>query len=1051
MSFLTSGLLVAQGNDPQQEPVPAKTQQVPSGQPKTNAAPALGASPATSQQIPAALQGRVQEMRDAGVPEAQIQQILQQAASANAQDPAAEKPDATTEEAATEGDEVSQEAEEQTTEESEAETPPETEAERAQKARELAQKAQQRKNDSIATARNRIFGQDVFTDPKYNFRRADNQVAQPGYIVGAGDEFIIAAWGASELSESLEIQPDGSVSRVDMGKVYIAGLSYQEARRVLITRYQRFLPRGTNLEIIMGPKRRTISINMVGMVPRPGTYEIFATNTAFNAMFEAGGVTELGTVRRILIKRNGQTVQSLDIYKYLLEGNYDPIFLQSNDYVFVPVQGKVVKIEGDIKRPMRYELIEGENLNALIEFAGGLNYHARTNNIQIRRYENGKSVLMDIDLADLITRKEDFQLLDGDLVSIRQSRTLLENVVSVRGSVKYPGNYQLLPGERVSDLIEHAGGLDTVAFLPRAYVIRLIAPGEVTYIPINLARVFEPDQTTHNLTLQYFDKLRVFSRLEFKDEKFIRVSGFVRKPGRFKISPTMTLKDLLYLTGGPREDADLNSIELSAFTYAEDVDTRNIRTDLQEEAGTTGDEQETNEDPDGYEDRVITRIAVNGNWETDPALDTVFLDGFSSVRLYSRYDFIYAQYLQVTGAVKRPGRYQLKRDMTLKDVLYLAGGLQENADVNEVELYQIIDPKDRGHYGTGTSQREIVRVKIDENWRESLVADTLDITTAYKLVVRTEGEFFQQGTVQVLGLVRKPGTFDVLPNMSLRDLFYMTGGINMQADFNHIEIARIIEVEQTNGEIVPIRTSLRTISTSQNWQNDPSLDLVRINAFDQVYVRKNPEFELQETVSVTGEIITEGPYTKKSKNERISSLISRAGGVTELAYLKGASLNRARVGRISIKLDRALRRPGSKWDIPLLEGDVLDIPPRLDIVTIEGNVIAPGTTVLFEPARRKVKYYTNLAGGFDRRTKRKLTTVSYVDGRLKRCKSFLGIKSYPKVDQGSVISVGARPPKPENTDSEGNRIRTRFDMNELMAGVSGVLTFILLIRTATRL
>lgn len=1061
-SILTLSLSFGQGETPAATPgspaappqdTPATQAPVTPSSGTTQSAPGLGEgqSGASSQ----AVQGRVQELRDAGVPEAQIQQILEQASEADAsQADGAENAD--TDEAETTDAETDAADTENTEEGADQDSPPEARDEPELSEAEVAAAANQRRQDSIRAARNRIFGQDVFTNPQYNFQRASSQVPQAGYLIGPGDAFVVAAWGRAELSETLEVQSDGSISRSDMGKVYVAGLAYQEARALLIQKYRQFLPAGTNIEIILGPNRRTISANLVGMVPKPGTYEIYAASTAFNALFEAGGVSELGTVRRIMIKRNGQTIQNLDLYKFLIEGDYEPVYLQSNDYIFVPIQGKIVKIEGDIKRPMRYELLDGENLNTLLQYAGGLNYHARTNNIQIRRFVNGEVELLDIDLEDLIARQEDFRILDGDVVNIRRSTLRNENIIAIQGAVNYPGNYQLLPGERVSDVIERAGGLDTVAFLPRAYVIRLMAPGKTSYIPIDLRKVFEEDKT-HNLSLQFFDKLKIFSQLEFQEERFVSITGNVRRPGKFKLSPTMTLKDLLYLAGGPRENADMNSIELSAFTYAEDVDTKEIRSDFAEEGATDPSENAaTDPDPNppfegttgevDNKDLLITRVGVNGYWETDPALDTLFLAEYSNVKVYSKYDFIDQQYLQLGGAVKRPGRYQLKRGMTLKDILYLAGGLRENADVNEVELYQIIEPKDRGHYGTGTTRREILRVKIDENWRESPVADTLDITNAYKLIVRTEGEFFQQGEVQVIGLVKKPGKYQVLPNMTLRDILYMAGGIDMKADFENIEMARIIEVEQANGEIIPIRTLLRTISVEQNWQSDSSLDLIELNAFDQIYVRKNPDFELQEQVRINGEIITPGIYSKKAKNERISSLVSRAGGVTELAYLKGAFLNRGAVGAIAIRLEKALRRPGSKWDIPLIRGDELVIPPRLDVVTVQGNVIVPGTTILYEPAKRRMKYYVNLSGGFDRKTKKKMSTVSYVDGRVKRTKTFIGIKFHPKVAQGAIVEIAAKPEKV--TTQKGNVVqRARFSMNELIAGVSGVLTFILLIRT----
>ncbi|MEO1588630.1 MAG: hypothetical protein AAFS00_15175, partial [Bacteroidota bacterium] len=174
--------------------------------------------------------------------------------------------------------------------------------------------------------------------------------------------------------------------------------------------------------------------------------------------------------------------------------------------------------------------------------------------------------------------------------------------------------------------------------------------------------------------------------------------------------------------------------------------------------------------------------------------------------------------------------------------------------------------------------------------------------------------------------------------------------------------------------------------------------------------------------------------------ERLISLVARAGGITELAYVEGAYIMRPDRGQIAIKLNKALRRPNSRFNVPLLEGDTLVIPERVDIVGIEGNVLKPGTQVLYEPTRKRMKYYVNLAGGFDRRTQRNKITVTYVDGRVKSSKRIMLVRFYPKVEQGAIIDVAARPER-EQRERRGLNI----NLQEVLASATSLLTFYLLI------
>lgn len=893
-----------------------------------------------------------------------------------------------------------------------------------------------------------IFGHQIFRQ-SLSGDSISRLTPPPGYIVGPGDVFTITIYNRSELFESLTVTEEGAILRRQLGKIYVSGKKFETVKNILTQKYERLVAAGSIIEIGLVPNARTIGVNIVGEVAVPGYYQISASIPAFRAIIAAGGISDIGSVRNIQIKRNGRTVHTIDIYDYLLKGDYEPFYLQEEDFIFVPIQEKIVRIGGAVQRPMRYELRENENLTSLLEFSGGLLHTAMTQNVELRRLElvpsdnpsgpvsEKQNLIINLNLEQIAASPAgDYQLFDGDTIGIKQLKVETYNEISVKGRVAYPESYQLFQGEKVADVIRRAGGLTEDAYKDRAYIVRKdLKKRETEYIPIDLRNIF-PDSTTVNLesldnmTLQFKDVLIVFSESIFLEQRSLVASGRVKRPGTVQIYPTMNLRDLLYLIGGFEEDADLKSVELSLVTEAEDVDIDNFDPDpTQSVADTSGGAA------------LVKRINIPENWQENASLDTILIYDFNRIRVYSRYDFIFTRNVSVRGAVKKGGSFPVKRGMTLTDVLYQAGGLTEPNANNVVELYKIIEVEEKGNFGTATDVAEIERIKLTGDWRENSLADSIDITSYYKVVVRSESEFVRQGMVRIKGMVAKPGKYNVLAGMTLKDIIYEAGGFQLEADLSQIELSRIIEVVGADGELVAVPTNIRLVSTIQNWQNDPSLDQIEIITFDQIFVRPSPDFQLQQSVYLAGEIVTPGEYNKQSRDERLSSVVARANGITELSHLEGAYIVRRNVGRVSIMMEKALRRPGSKYDLVLLEGDSIYIPPRTDAVTITGNVLVPGTTVMYERGNTRFKYYVNLAGGFARKSRKKETTVTYVDGRVKSVKRFFFFRYYPKIEQGCVINVPAKEPRGQNGEGRSWGV----DVNNVIASATSILTFILLI------
>lgn len=765
-----------------------------------------------------------------------------------------------------------------------------------------------------------IFGHDIFRRTDVNFNRSQSLIPPDNYLVGPGDIFTVTIWGRSDFSEKMPVQADGSVIlKGAYGKIYVGGLTYIQAQKAIINRFRRtVILEGSSIEVELGQNRRTINVNIVGEVRQPGTYKIPASTTAFNSLFEAGGILPHGTVRNILIKRNGKTIQTLDLYEYLIQGKDEPIFLQEEDLILVPIQGRIVGIQGSVKRPLRYELTEKENLNKLLEFSGGLNYNAVLSNVQMKRVINEKEELIDFNLGALIQNKQDFPLTDGDVLVIRDLRKGVRNFVQVEGLVRYPDTYEILAGERLADVIARAGGPMEEAYLETAYIVRLISPNELSYIEVNLRRAAASIDSLVNPPLQVYDKIMVFSKAQFFPAEFITITGEVEKPGEYEISDDLNLRDLLFLAGGLKKTADRSYIDLY---YRLEVSDRAL--DQKERDSST-----------------IKRIPIDDDWQTNMSLASINLKDFERIKVYNKIDFIFL------------------------------------------------------------------------------------------------------GEVALKGLVNRPNVYQIRPNMTLKDILFQAGGFKIEADYSRIELSRIITKINKSGELVPTPIVIKTVATTFNWKDDPALDSISINSYDQIFIRKNPQFELQESIFIQGEVITPGEYHKEAKDERISSLILKSGGMTRIANIKGAYVNRPSIGKISIRLDKAMRRPGSNYDIALLPGDILVIPPRTEIVKIEGNVLQPGTVVQFEPGHHRFKYYTNLTGGFDNRTKRKRCTIRYADGRYRRTKMFLGIPSYPSVEQGSTLIVAKRPERKKREKGDGDRIQ----FEEVITGMTTLLTLIIIMR-----
>jgi polysaccharide export outer membrane protein len=488
------------------------------------------------------------------------------------------------------------------------------------------------------------------------YQSATHLVAPDDYVLGPGDELNIAIWGFAEVSLSERITNDGSIHPKLVGKIYLNGLRLGDARKLIKSKFGSVYDLKNSQISIELKYSKVIKVNIVGEVVVPGTYSVSALNSAFNVLSLAGGITEVGSVRNIVIKRDNKVVKVLDVYKFLMDPNFNnDFFLKDNDYIIVQAAGKVVYTKGEVSRKAKFELLKNEGLAELLLYAGNLNPNANKDVAHAVRIESNHLVVKDLDLKGALLGKS-IPLATGDTISFSPVNLVLRDYVFIKGAIESPGNYQFKKGETIMQLIERAGGLRFDAFLGRAYLMRTYIGGEKKYFHINLKNLLTDSTSTGNLLLEDLDQITIFSTAEFHDEFVVSIDGAVRVPVQVPYSENLTLQDLIFFAGGLKHEAANNRIEISRLVnYTENKD---------------------GVDPLQY---IVETYTVGDDLEISN-LQEVLLKPQDKVYVRFIEDFQLQRLVTLTGEFKYPGTYALLNDKeTIKDVVERAGGFNEGA------------------------------------------------------------------------------------------------------------------------------------------------------------------------------------------------------------------------------------------------------------------------------------------------------------------------------------------------------------------------------------
>ena len=406
-----------------------------------------------------------------------------------------------------------------------------------------------------------VFGRNLFNNELLTFEPAMNIPAPADYVLGAGDQVIIDVWGASQMTFDNLISPDGFIVIEGAGRVKLAGLTVAEADKY-VNRILNEYYNGSSVSLSIG-ETRNVKVEIVGEVVAPGSYTLSAFSTLFNALYMAGGISDLGTLREINVYRNGKSVSKIDVYDYILNGNNTGnIRLQDNDLIVVGPYNAIVNIQGKVKRPMMYEMKKDETLSKLLSYTGGLTGDAYDKNIRVIRKNGREYSIHTIEKAAFGS----FSLVDGDSNYVDSINPRFSNMVEIKGAVFHPGMYQVDGNIRtVLDLIDVADGLCEDAFLARAVMHRRKADRRLEVLSVDIEGIL--NGTSPDVELRKEDVLFIPSMTEMRGQETLKISGEVNFPGVYEFAEHTTLEDFVLQAGGLTNVASTAKIDIYRRLY----------------------------------------------------------------------------------------------------------------------------------------------------------------------------------------------------------------------------------------------------------------------------------------------------------------------------------------------------------------------------------------------------------------------------------------------------------------------------------------------------
>lgn len=608
-----------------------------------------------------------------------------------------------------------------------------------------------------------VFGRSIFRAGNLTFAPSANLPTPVNYVLGPGDEVIIDIWGTNQATIRRTISPDGTINIPDVGMISLNGMTIKQADSYMKKKLgQIYSVDGDNakseIKLTLG-NIRTIQVNMMGEVANPGTYYLSSLSNIYHALHRAGGVSRLGTLRDIQLIRNGKVIATVDIYDFIREGKMDDTILEEGDIINVPTYDIIVDIAGNVKRPMSYELKEGETIADLIDYAAGFTGDAYTKNIRMIRKNGSEYQIFTINEPDYAS----FRLMEGDALAVGAMLDRFENRIEIKGAVYRPGTYEL--GDEigtVKQLIEKSEGLKGDAFTNRALITREREDLTIELLPVDIGAIMAG--TAPDVPLVKNDVLFIPSIHDLKDLGSITVGGEVAKPGTFVYADNTTLEDAIMLAGGLLESASTVKIEVS----------RRIK----------NPESMTQSDTIG----VVYTFAFKDGYVLDGEAGFL-LEPYDRVYVRRSPGYVPQTSVSISGEVIFPGSYILThKEERLSDLVAKAGGLNSWAYVRGARLLRQMNAEE--------AARLAAAGQVLQNINDNMIVSGIDRSRVYSVGIELDkalknpgGDFdlvLREGdvliipeyinTVKISGNVMYPNVVTYDPGMTVRDYVQMAGG-----------------------------------------------------------------------------------------------------------------------------------------------------------------------------------------------------------------------------------------------------------------------------------
>ncbi|MDE6867392.1 MAG: SLBB domain-containing protein, partial [Muribaculaceae bacterium] len=416
--------------------------------------------------------------------------------------------------------------------------------------------------DAFPTTTKEVYGHSLFNLQSLSFEPNNNMATPKNYRLGPGDEVIIDIWGAAEEHLREKISPEGSIMVSRLGPVYLNGKTVDEANKYIknlfANKYGGLSNEQTDVSVNLGDIR-SIQIDIMGEVSTPGSFRMSPFSSVFHALYNAGGINDIGSMRNIYVLRNGKRVATVDIYDYLFKGKQTGnIRLQEGDVIIVPPYEQIVNVSGNVKRPMYYEIKPGETVASLLDYAGGLSGDAYSGMVQLSRQNGTENELYNVEKGDF----DSYRLKDGDVVTVGTVLDRFSNRVELKGAVTRPGLYALGSGATtLTEMLRLAEGLTDDAYKGRALIYRQGPDMTFEVIPVNLGSVMagiSPD-----ITLQKNDIVEIASVQDISEKGDFTINGMVTNPGAYSYMANTSVEDLILRAGGLREGASTARVDVS--------------------------------------------------------------------------------------------------------------------------------------------------------------------------------------------------------------------------------------------------------------------------------------------------------------------------------------------------------------------------------------------------------------------------------------------------------------------------------------------------------